>query len=42
MFFLGYTFTVLLVFQFAVEAGVGESIVNEPLVLKTLIFQIPD
>jgi hypothetical protein len=27
---------------FCVEIGVEESIVNEPLVLKTLIFQIAD
>jgi hypothetical protein len=28
--------------KFGVEVGVEESIVNEPLVLKTLIFQIAD
>jgi hypothetical protein len=28
--------------KFGVEVGVGESIVNEPLALKTPIFQIAD
>jgi hypothetical protein len=29
-------------YQFGIEVGVEESIVNEPLVLKTLIFQTAD